>query len=145
MIVLLLSSIMISAWPFPLYLSREQRSHEIGFLIKQFLKNVACVDSKMFCNFIAVTLQQISFRDHINSTIAHLFHFALWCRWCPFEHVKKVKENSFSRWNVAFFTRRSAEYPEVHNMVHKESLNFCKNPEFAQKFLSTLEKKWWAF
>ena len=56
------------------------QTHKFEIFIKQFLKKVANVDKKFFCNFNAVTFQQISFQSQINSTNAHLFQHVLYRR-----------------------------------------------------------------
>ena len=108
----------------------------LDFWLSNFFKKVACVDSKMFCNFIAVTLQQNSFLDQINSSIAHLFHFALWCRWCPFKHVKNMKEKFFFRLKYCLFcqklywvsrsAQRKFEFLQKSRICTKIACNFGK-------------------
>ena len=113
------------------------QTHKIGFLIKQIFKKVACVDSKIFCKVFAATFSQISFKPQINSTIAHLFQHVLYRGRRHLSMWKKVKENSFSGWNIAFFTRRSAKC----QWVYRQNLSFLKIQDFSQKLPSTLSIK----
>ena len=116
------------------------QTYKFGFSIKQNLKKVARVDVKICCNFIAVTFSPFFFQSQINSTIAHLFQHVIYRRWRRLSMWKKVKENSFSGWNVAFFARRSAKC----QWVYKQNLSFLKIQDFSQKLPSTLSIKAYA-
>ena len=110
------------------------QTHKFEIFIKQFLKKVANVDEKICCNFIAVTFSQISFQFQTNSTIAHLFHHVLYRGWRRLSMWKKVKENSFSGQDVAFFCQKvclvsrsaptKSKFSKKSGIVTKIAFNF---------------------
>ena len=99
------------------------RSYKFRFLIKQFLKNVACVDYKMLCNFIAVTFSHISFPDSYQFDDSASFSSCVTSALTSLKHVKKSERKFFFRLKYGLF----------HQKVCLVSWSAQRKSEFLQK------------